>query len=110
MEGEGKGFFAWWPMEGEGKDSFAWWPMEGEGKDSFAWWPMAGEGKGFFTWWPMEGKGEGFFHLFPLFPQAIYLDLCFFSFDIKVLFYHGSRPLFTHFFLFLWPIHYNHIF
>jgi hypothetical protein len=35
MEGEGEGFFAWWPMEGEGEGSFAWWLMEGEGEGSF---------------------------------------------------------------------------
>jgi hypothetical protein len=57
----------------------------------------------------MEGKGEGFlldgqwkekkkvlFHLFPFSPQATSLRPLFFSFDIKVLLYHGSRPLFTH--------------
>jgi hypothetical protein len=23
MEGEGEGYFAWWPMEGKGKNSFS---------------------------------------------------------------------------------------
>jgi hypothetical protein len=29
-------------------------------------------------------------------PKQLYLNLHFLSFDIKVLFYHGLRPLFTH--------------
>ncbi len=40
-------------------------------------------------------------------PKQLYLDLRFFSFDIKVLLYHGSRLLFTHLFLFPWPINYD---
>jgi hypothetical protein len=47
-------------------------------------------------------KDKVFFHLFPLFPQLILLKPSSFSFDIKVLFYHGSRPLFTHFLPFPW--------
>jgi hypothetical protein len=50
------------------------------------------------------------FHLFPFSPQAILLRPSCFSFDIKVLLYHGSRPLFTHFLPFPWPINYNHTF
>ncbi len=29
-------------------------------------------------------------------PKQLYLNLHFLSFDIKVLLYHGPRPLFTH--------------
>jgi hypothetical protein len=57
-----------------------------------------------------KDKENVLFHLFPLSPQAILLRLSFFSFDIKVLLYHGSRLLFTHFLPFPWPINYNHIF
>jgi hypothetical protein len=49
-------------------------------------------------------KEKVFLHLFPLFPRAILLRPLSFSFDIKVLLYHGSRPLFTHFLPFPWPI------
>ncbi len=47
------------------------------------------------------------FHLFPLFPQATLLRPLSFSFNIKVLLYHGSRPLFTFFLPFPWPINYD---
>jgi hypothetical protein len=63
----------------------------------------------FFAWWLMEGKGEGsllggqwkkkekvLFYLFSLSPKQLYLNLHFLSFDIKVLLYHGPRPLFTY--------------
>jgi hypothetical protein len=49
-------------------------------------------------------KEKVLFHLFPLFPQVILLRPLSFSFDIKVLLYHGSKPLFTHFLPFPWPI------
>jgi len=52
-------------------------------------------------------KKKVLFHLFPLFPKATLLRPSSFSFDIKVLLYHGSRPLFTSFPLFIWPINYN---
>ncbi len=42
-------------------------------------------------------------------PKQLHLDLHFLSFDIKVLLYHGPRPLFTHFFPFLWLINYDRI-
>ncbi len=48
------------------------------------------------TWWSMEGEAETSFHLFPLPPQQILLKSSIFSFDLKVLFYHGFRPLPTH--------------
>jgi hypothetical protein len=49
-------------------------------------------------------KEKVFFHLFPLFPRTILLRLLSFSFDIKVLLYHGFRSLFMHFLPFLWLI------
>ncbi len=42
-------------------------------------------------------------------PKQLHLDLHFLSFDIKVLLYHGPRPLFTHSFPFFWPINYDRI-
>jgi hypothetical protein len=50
------------------------------------------------------------FHLFPLSPQTTLLKPSCFSFDIKVLFYHGFKLLFMHFLLFPWPINYDHAF
>jgi hypothetical protein len=55
-------------------------------------------------------KKKVLFHLFPLFPQAILLRPSYFPFDIQVLLYHGSRPLFTPFIPFPWPINYYHAF
>jgi hypothetical protein len=40
-------------------------------------------------------------------PNKFYLNIQIFSFDLKVLLYHGSRSLFTHFIFFLWPINYD---
>jgi hypothetical protein len=69
---------------------------------------MEGEGEGSNAWRSMEGKGS--ISPFPTFPQTtLFKPLCF-SFDIKILLYHGSRPLFTHFLLFPWPINYDHTF
>ncbi len=52
-----------------------------------------------------------FFSPFPTFPlKQLYLDLHFFPFNIKVLFYHGFKPLFMHFFPFPWPINCDRIF
>jgi hypothetical protein len=48
------------------------------------------------AWWPMEGEKKTPFHLFPLSPQQILLKPLIFSFDLKVLFYHGFRLLLTH--------------
>jgi hypothetical protein len=53
--------------------------------------------EGSIAWWPMKGEGETPFHLFPFSPNKFYLNLQFFSFDLKVLPYHDSRPLLTHF-------------
>jgi hypothetical protein len=66
--------------------------------------------KGYNVWWPMEGEGKTLFHLFPLSPQSNFTWTFIFSFDLKVLLYHGSRPLFMHFLLFPWPINYDHAF
>jgi hypothetical protein len=52
--------------------------------------------EGCIAWWPMEGEGATPFYLFPLSFQQILLKLSIFSFDLKVLFYHGSRPLLMH--------------
>ncbi len=43
-------------------------------------------------------------------PNRLYLDLPIFSFDIKVLLYHGYRSLFMHFLPFPWPINYDRAF
>jgi hypothetical protein len=64
------------------------WPMEG----SIAWWPLEGS----IGWWAMERRGATPFYFFSLSPQQILLKPLIFSFDLKVLLYHGSRPLFTH--------------
>ncbi len=50
------------------------------------------------------------FHLFPFSPQPILLKPSIFPFNIKVLFYHGSKPLFICFLLFPWPINYDRVF
>ncbi len=42
-------------------------------------------------------------------PKQLHLDLHFLSFDIKVLFYHGPKPLFMHALLLPWPINYDRI-
>jgi hypothetical protein len=81
--------------EGEGR-SKAWRSMEGEGEGSHAWRPMECSKLG----GPWKVK-ETSFHLFPLSPQPILLKPSIFPFDLKVLLYHGSRPLFTHFLPFL---------
>jgi len=43
-------------------------------------------------------------------PKQLYLNLRFFSFDIKVILYHGSRLSFMHFLPFPWPINYDCVF
>jgi hypothetical protein len=59
--------------------------------------------------WKEKEKEKVLFHLFPLSPQITLLRPFFFSFDIKVFFYHGFGPLFTHFLLFSWPINYDRV-
>jgi hypothetical protein len=59
------------------------------------------------VWWPMEGEGKTPFHLSPLSPQQILLKPSIFSFDLKVLLYHGSKLLLMHFLLFLQSINYD---
>ncbi len=63
--------------------------MEGEGE---------GEGSLFGGQW--KEKEKVLFYLFPLSPQVTSFRLSFLSFDIKVLLYHGPRPLFMHAFPF----------
>jgi hypothetical protein len=48
----------------------------------------------FQAWWPLEGEGKTSFSHFltSLPPNKFYLNF-FFSIDLKVLFYHGFRPL-----------------
>jgi hypothetical protein len=53
------------------------------------WWPL----KGSNGRWCLKGKGKNPFHLFSLSPQQFYLIL-FFSIDLKVLLYHGTKQLF----------------
>jgi len=67
----------------------AWWLM----KCSNVWWPMECSN----AWWLMEGEGKTPFHLFPLFPQLNLIKPSIFSFELKVLLYHGSRLLLTPF-------------
>jgi hypothetical protein len=52
-----------------------------------------GEGRSPFSGQWKE-KEKVLFHLFPLCPQATLLRPSFFSFNIKVLLYHGSKLLF----------------
>jgi hypothetical protein len=56
----------------------------------------------------MEGERETSFHLFPFSPQQILLKPSIFSFDLKVLLYHGSRPLPTHSLPFPWLVNFDH--
>jgi hypothetical protein len=78
-----------WPMEGY----IVWWPL----KDSIAWWSM----EGYIAWWPMEEKKGTPFYLVPFSPQEILFKPPIFSFDLKVLLYHGFKSLLTHSFPFL---------
>ncbi len=59
---------------------------------SNAWWPLEGSN----VWWPMEGKRRSTFSPILTSPQEILLKPSFF-FYLKVLLYHGFRPLLTHF-------------
>jgi hypothetical protein len=43
-------------------------------------------------------------------PNKIYLNFQVFLFDLKILFYHGSRLLFMHFIFFPWLINYDYVF
>jgi len=42
-----------------------------------------------------------------IFPPTNFTQTFIFSFDFKLLLYHGSRPLLTHFLPFPWPINYD---
>jgi len=61
----------------------------------------------FQAWWPMESKRKNTFSPLPIFPQQILLKPSIFSFDLTVLFYHGSRPLLLPFFPFPRSINYD---
>jgi hypothetical protein len=56
--------------------------------------------KGSIAWWAMEGERATPFYLFSFSPQQILFKPSIFSFDLKDLLYHGSRPLLTHSLLF----------
>jgi len=62
----------------------------------------------FQAWWPMEGEGKTPFHLFPFPPQQTLLKPSIFSFDLTVLFYHGSKLLLTPLFPFPRSINYDY--
>jgi hypothetical protein len=64
---------------------------EREGKSSNVWWPMEREGEGCHAWWLMEREGEG---------SNVFTQTFIFSFDLKLLIYHGYRSLLMHFFPF----------
>jgi len=49
-------------------------------------------------------KRRNTFSPLPTFPPTNFILTFIFSIDLKVLFYHGSRPLLMHFLLFPWPI------
>jgi len=70
--------------------------MEGEGEVSNAQRLMVGEGETSNVRWPMEGEGEASFSPFSTSASSNLLRPSSFSFDFTVLFYHNSRPLFTH--------------
>ncbi len=93
---ERKKFFAWWSMEGEGKSSL----LGGQWKEKEKVLYLVANGR----------RRRRFFSTSSHFPpKQLHLDLHFLSFDIKVLLYHGPRPLFTHSFPFPWPINYDRI-
>jgi len=108
MEGEGEGFLfgGQWKEKGKVFCSVA----NGRRRGTFfARWPMEGEGEGFLLGGQWKEKKKvpcmvangrrrrRFFSTYSHFPlKQLYLNLHFLSFDIKVLLYHGPRPLFTH--------------
>jgi hypothetical protein len=49
------------------------------------------EGKSSNVWWPMEREGEG---------SNVFTQTFIFSFDLKLLLYHGYRSLLMHLFPF----------
>jgi hypothetical protein len=56
----------------------------------------------------LKRRRRNAFSPFSTSPNKFELNLHFFSFDFKVLFSNGSRPLLMHFLSFPWPINYNH--
>jgi hypothetical protein len=107
MEGEGEASNVWSPMEGKGEASNAWRLMEGKGEVSNVQRPMEGEGKASNAWRPMEGERETSFSPFSTSPPSNLLKLSSFSFDLTILLYHNSRPLFRIPSFCPWPINYD---
>ncbi len=70
-----------------------------------AWWPMECSKLG--GQWNVKEKHIFTFSPFPTFPPTILFKPSFFPFDLKVLLYHGFKPLLMHFFIFLWSINYD---
>jgi hypothetical protein len=68
--------------------------MEGEGEGSHAWKSIEGEGEGSLLSGQWKVKTKSFSPLLTSPPQPILLKPSIFPFDLKVLLYHGSRPLF----------------
>jgi hypothetical protein len=64
-----------------------------------AWWPMECSKLG--GQWNVKEKHIFTFSPFPTFPPTILFKPSFFPFDLKVLLYHGFKPLLMHFFIFL---------
>jgi hypothetical protein len=107
MEGKGEIFNARRLMEGEGEVSNARRPMEGKGEVSNARRPMEGEGEVSNARRPKEGERKASFSPFSISPPSNLFRPSSFSFDLTILFYHSSRPLFTHSFFYPRPINYN---
>jgi hypothetical protein len=91
-------------MEGEGEVSNARRPMEGKGEVSNVRRPMEGEGEVSNARRPKEGERKASFSPFSTCPPSNLLRPSSFSFDLTILFYHSSRPLFTHSFFFIFGL------
>ncbi len=94
MEGEREGSPTWWPMEGS--------KLGGEWKEKEKVPPLGGQ-------WKVPSlvanggvKEQKILFTSSHFPSnQFYLNLQFFTFDLKVLLYQGSKPLLTRFLPFL---------
>jgi hypothetical protein len=73
---------------------------EGEGR-SKVWWPMEGEGEGSLLGGQCKVKEKYLFTSSHFPPNQFLLKPSIFPFNLKVLLYHGSKPLLTHFLPFL---------
>jgi hypothetical protein len=91
-------------MEGEGEVSNVRRPMEGKGEVSNVQRPMEGEGEVSNARRPKEGERKASFSPFSTCPPSNLLRPSSFSFDLTILFYHSSRPLFTHSFFFIFGL------